>query len=585
MLPSNPCPDNPLPQRRHRKMLKDGSSEVWPQDAEVVFLDGLRDYWNSPWANFSRGRSRWRNQFLVDYLKKHGIDRSKKQVASHIQVLRNMWKGHPEFSLVAGPEELSEGSSTSDRHSPSHRGSQISSRSPSRRRPSVSHSSAPSTPSSYDSEFSDSAQTGSHRPPSLTLSPLIAFQGPQIKTEHAHTPHGSLFDPSTLPAVPELPVEQPVPLSVNRVSGLCLWADGMETNYIDIDALPFASSSNSPNSPAMSSISLSQVSSGGIVRTSLRTKLQLPEADSGSNAGGFCGAVSFASPLAPSAEVLTRVHVDNVCISREIAPLIPVHDSAAATGAGAAMQEQFVAMLPDSCLARCRWLHNGNKRTIVTQQVVVDAEALLVVIYDLHFARIPVPTAELLLWNKHVDNAPPQAPALLPLPMTPPSAGRYGSTSANTYLYSTAASLASNHAQPTHSHSPHAQQHHTHVRGHSVSGPIHGHQISPAGMGIGPGSGSGNSDATSAADSNQTTPTHTSFPMLTSPISSGAPSGGSSSGSSTARSCAGYGQSSTGMSMVAGAGMPMNQFHGTNTMGGGMGFNSDPWTTSLLPLF
>ena len=76
-------------------MLKDGSSEAWPQDAENIFLDGLREYWNSPWTNFSRGRSRWRNQYLVDYLKKNGIDRSKKQVASHIQVLRNMWKGHP----------------------------------------------------------------------------------------------------------------------------------------------------------------------------------------------------------------------------------------------------------------------------------------------------------------------------------------------------------------------------------------------------------------------------------------------------------------------------------------------------------
>ena len=81
-------------------MLKDGSSEVWPQEAEAIFLDGLRDYWNSPWANFNRGRSRWRNQYLVDYLKKNGIERSKKQVASHIQVLRNMWKGHPGAYII-----------------------------------------------------------------------------------------------------------------------------------------------------------------------------------------------------------------------------------------------------------------------------------------------------------------------------------------------------------------------------------------------------------------------------------------------------------------------------------------------------
>lgn len=56
---------------------------------------GLRKYWESPYATSSqsRGRSRWRNQFLVDYLKSAGVERSKKQVASHIQVLRNMWKG------------------------------------------------------------------------------------------------------------------------------------------------------------------------------------------------------------------------------------------------------------------------------------------------------------------------------------------------------------------------------------------------------------------------------------------------------------------------------------------------------------
>lgn len=101
------------PQRKHRKMLKDGTSEVWPESVEKIFVagtviipsslqpsylyvspvSGLRQYWESPWATYSRGRSRWRNQFLVDYLKEAGIERSKKQVASHIQVLRNMWKG------------------------------------------------------------------------------------------------------------------------------------------------------------------------------------------------------------------------------------------------------------------------------------------------------------------------------------------------------------------------------------------------------------------------------------------------------------------------------------------------------------
>ena len=116
---SSSIPLTIIPQRKHRKLLKDGSgTEVWPEAVEQVFVQGtfhchilyikklkkmtnlytgLRDYWNSPYAVYSqsRGRSRWRNQFLVDYLHKQGIKRSKKQVASHIQVLRNMWKGAP----------------------------------------------------------------------------------------------------------------------------------------------------------------------------------------------------------------------------------------------------------------------------------------------------------------------------------------------------------------------------------------------------------------------------------------------------------------------------------------------------------
>lgn len=98
------------PQRKHRKLLKSGQGEVWSEEVEKVFVQGtslpfftplspltlssgLKKYWESPSATYSRGRSRYRNQFLVDFLQKAGIERSKKQVASHVQVLRNMWKG------------------------------------------------------------------------------------------------------------------------------------------------------------------------------------------------------------------------------------------------------------------------------------------------------------------------------------------------------------------------------------------------------------------------------------------------------------------------------------------------------------
>lgn len=298
----------------------------------------------------------------------------------------------------------------------------------------MSHSSPPSTPSSYDAEFPD--VKAQHRPPSLNLSSL----GPvQVKNE-LHTPHSSLFDPPSLPAVPELHMEQS--LMTNRVAGLCLWADGMQLKYVDVDALPFAS--DPPGSPVVPP-------SNGIVRTSLRMKLQMPAYGFGNSAVGFGGMLSFAAPLPPSAELMTRVHVDNVCISREVAPLVCMDRNSNPTG-----QELVVAMLPDSWLTRCRWLDTGNKKAIVTQQVVVDAEAIFVVIYDLQRVQGALPSAELVLWNKHVDNAPPQAPALLPLPMTPPSASRFGSNVANSYLYSTAAPLSWNASTPVNQ--PHCQE-------------------------------------------------------------------------------------------------------------------------------
>jgi hypothetical protein len=76
-------------------VLVQGPSIIFPQKKSFDAPPGLREYWDSPWATYSRGRSRWRNQFLFEYLQNRGIVRTKKQIASHIQVLRNMWKGEP----------------------------------------------------------------------------------------------------------------------------------------------------------------------------------------------------------------------------------------------------------------------------------------------------------------------------------------------------------------------------------------------------------------------------------------------------------------------------------------------------------
>ncbi|KAJ7508093.1 hypothetical protein B0H11DRAFT_2185142 [Mycena galericulata] len=67
---------------------------VWPRDVQYAFLQShrlalecLRAYWGAPYATHTLGRSGI-NQFIVGYLQGHGIIRTKEQVASRMQVLR-----------------------------------------------------------------------------------------------------------------------------------------------------------------------------------------------------------------------------------------------------------------------------------------------------------------------------------------------------------------------------------------------------------------------------------------------------------------------------------------------------------------
>ncbi|KAH7871889.1 uncharacterized protein C8R40DRAFT_538809 [Lentinula edodes] len=114
------------PLRKHHKLLKDGTgNEVWPESVEQIFVDGLRAYYASTISqnHIARtsdaaipGRSRLRNAFLVQHLAQYGIERSRKQVASHLQVLKNMWRADGNFSnyrLVSGSDSSSEQHSNS----------------------------------------------------------------------------------------------------------------------------------------------------------------------------------------------------------------------------------------------------------------------------------------------------------------------------------------------------------------------------------------------------------------------------------------------------------------------------------------
>ncbi|KAJ7843859.1 hypothetical protein B0H13DRAFT_1549857, partial [Mycena leptocephala] len=72
------------PERRHRKLLNDGSEEI-----ERVFMLGLLPYQNYMDGVYYDGRGK-RNASLVDFLQHRGIVRTRAQVFSRVQVLCNM---------------------------------------------------------------------------------------------------------------------------------------------------------------------------------------------------------------------------------------------------------------------------------------------------------------------------------------------------------------------------------------------------------------------------------------------------------------------------------------------------------------
>ncbi|KAF4583651.1 hypothetical protein EYR38_002406 [Pleurotus pulmonarius] len=221
-----PAAKSLTPKRKHWKTGSNGI-EVWPEHIENTFVQGLREYKNSPFAVRSSERSRYRNQFLVEYLAKAGITRSNKQVASHIQVLRGMWSGTPDFQLVANATEL----------------------------PNLSCS----VPTVDDHELRDPINTSqcrldvrhedslsvSHRPPSyvvLSPPPLPEFDVIPSQLEFwyellcGHTGIRTTL-PSLRPPSPGGAYRASVPHSRNRVTALCLVASGVSPLVVDFDSI------------------------------------------------------------------------------------------------------------------------------------------------------------------------------------------------------------------------------------------------------------------------------------------------------------------------------------------------------------
>ncbi|KAA1469485.1 hypothetical protein DENSPDRAFT_745222, partial [Dentipellis sp. KUC8613] len=384
MSPS-PSHKSLTPQRKHRKMLKDGTSEVWPESVEKVFVQGLRQYWDSPWATYSRGRSRWRNQFLVDYLHAAGVERSKKQVASHIQVLRNMWKGEPEYQLVAGGEELFQDTRL------------LPSRAPSKQYSPESVSSDLSVKEEQGDVLSPLNLAASNTALELTLPQSYFPQPSHSPTEQAYLTPLSMPSASEATGMRHVKAEpEPFDSSFllsnvssnafasqsmpslqrfhNSISALALWAEGMQPISIDVERL----------------MQLTRSQPSSTSRVCIRLKLSLSTLDdvlSPPTLHGFQGTLAFAAPWTASAQCVTRVYAGGVCDSEESSNF-----QCSMSNTGGAGQPVTV-MLPDSWLSRCKW-RNANVPTFITQQILVDNEELALIVYDLERPQHGLPSAE-----------------------------------------------------------------------------------------------------------------------------------------------------------------------------------------------
>uniref|UniRef100_A0A060TA66 ARAD1D16764p n=1 Tax=Blastobotrys adeninivorans TaxID=409370 RepID=A0A060TA66_BLAAD len=89
---------------RQKKDSNDEAGSVWSKDVEEAFMEALRKIPRVGRRKITiQGRPCGRNEIISDYIfKKTGKVRTRKQVSSHIQVLKHLLKDDPEFmSLVA----------------------------------------------------------------------------------------------------------------------------------------------------------------------------------------------------------------------------------------------------------------------------------------------------------------------------------------------------------------------------------------------------------------------------------------------------------------------------------------------------
>lgn len=388
---------------------------------------GLYDYCNSPFATHpsARGRNRSRNQFLVDYLLRHGIFRTKKQTSSHLQVLKNMWKGEPgrtfislslhlidsyvsEYWLVAGGEEVANvgppvGSSIKlEDH----------------------HWSSGLIPMDFDDHSSKSASPDVSPPephnqflpdpdhlPTCQLDLRAGLQYSSETTQNLvssvpqyHTSFHDDYSTFSTTYSQVQPMRRDLSVDVNgsssssvykyanRVRAIRLSANGMSPFIIRTDVLiPL----NLPYEPLQLKIRLS---------LSNMHDVNCPPAFD-----GFLASICFSHVWSSSAKCITKTCNDSTIVSEHMAALEITDITQGAVN----------ALIPESHLNRCRWIdprmsprspHNlclsplmclGSATTIL-QEIIIDDVSLLSLIYELdRTSGNPVPSAQFIGFLKY----------------------------------------------------------------------------------------------------------------------------------------------------------------------------------------
>lgn len=220
----------------------------------------------------------------------------------------------------------------------------------------------------------------------------------------------------------------------NRVTTLYLYAEGMTPFSVNVDALGQQSSSsgsgtNSSNSPRPASA------------YGLRIKLSVPMVNDPRSPPllhGFTASVAIATNMwSGNAKCVTKVlnGASNTCFLEESDAL-----QVSYIGNGGAVH----AMLPESNLSRCRWL-DPNTSSTLTQELIVDDQVLLYLIYDLDRKNGFMPSAEFLGFqqyrpDKMMMNSSSSSPATFGMVPSTTSTAAASSSSSSLYPSSTSSS-------------------------------------------------------------------------------------------------------------------------------------------------